>query len=284
MRLTHLETELSSTKASLMEILKSISILSKEYVHKNDIEGLLNLQNNSHTEEELDIKFMSLNEQINDSKSKLTDIVQNAVDSLEKKFVVLKDDLSHKLDKKVKREHGSKYVTEDNFERVSKQVEKLQSIPLNISKTFSEISQDLTIAKITRNEFAKFQLTVARDTAGIKFQEGEWVIFQKRGQYKNPADYFSRNMAEYVTGFGNPSMEFWLGLDKLASLTQTGAELLVELETFEGKKIRAKYRSFKVSGGPEYRLHVSGYSGNAGNPLRIDNGMAFSARDSDRDR
>ena len=186
MRLTHLETELSSTKASLMEILKSISILSKEYVHKNDIEGLLNLQNNSHTEEELDIKFMSLNEQINDSKSKLTDIVQNAVDSLEKKFVVLKDDLSHKLDKKVcassflwrdvyklnqfqvKREHGSKYVTEDNFERVSKQVEKLQGIPLNISKTFSEISQDLTIAKITRNEFAKFQLTVARDTAGIK--------------------------------------------------------------------------------------------------------------------
>ena len=101
MRLTHLETELSSTKASLMEILKSISILSKEYVHKNDIEGLLNLKNNSHTEEELDIKFMSLNEQINDSKSKLTDIVQNAVDSLEKKFVVLKDDLSHKLDKKV---------------------------------------------------------------------------------------------------------------------------------------------------------------------------------------
>ena len=28
-------------------------------------------------------------------------------------------------------------------------------------------------------------------------------------------------------------MEFWLGLDKLASLTQSGAELLVELETFE---------------------------------------------------
>ena len=28
-------------------------------------------------------------------------------------------------------------------------------------------------------------------------------------------------------------MEFWLGLDKLASLTQTGAELLLELETFE---------------------------------------------------
>ena len=39
-----------------------------------------------------------------------------------------------------------------------------------------------------------------------------------------------------------------------------------------------------MEGGPDFRLHVSGYSGNAGNPLRIDTGMAFSARDSDRDQ
>ena len=35
--------------------------------------------------------------------------------------------------------------------------------------------------------------------------------------------------------------------------------------------------------GPEYRLYISGHSGNAGDLMRIDNGMAFSARDSDRD-
>ena len=131
-RLTYLESELTSIKSSLMEILKSVSILSKESVHKNDREGPIDLQNNSHTEGELEIKFISLNEQINDSKSKLTEIVQN-VDSLEKKFVLLTDDLSHKLHRlQDKREHGTK-VTEDNFERVSKQVEKLQSSPLNIS-------------------------------------------------------------------------------------------------------------------------------------------------------
>ena len=167
MRLTYLESELTSIKSSLMETLKSVSILSKESVHKNDREGPIDLQNNSHTEGELEIKFMSLNEQINDSKSKLTEIVQN-VDSLEKKFVLLTDDLSHKLHRlQDKREHGTK-VTEDNFERVSKQVEKLQSSPLNISNDDNdEISQDLTIAKI-RNEFSQFKLTVARDTAGIK--------------------------------------------------------------------------------------------------------------------
>ena len=40
-------------------------------------------------------------------------------------------------------------------------------------------------------------------------------------------------MKEYVDGFGDPSKEFWLGLDKIVSLTNNGAELLVELETFE---------------------------------------------------
>ena len=40
-------------------------------------------------------------------------------------------------------------------------------------------------------------------------------------------------MKDYVVGFGDPSKEFWLGLDKLVSLTEEGAELLIELETFE---------------------------------------------------
>ena len=43
-------------------------------------------------------------------------------------------------------------------------------------------------------------------------------------------------MNDYVHGFGNPSMEFWLGLDKLVALTRSGdAELMIELETFEVK-------------------------------------------------
>ena len=61
----------------------------------------------------------------------------------------------------------------------------------------------------------------------------------------NPADYFVRPMSEYVEGFGNPSKEFWLGLDKLVSLTGNGnTELMIELETFE------------VSGNNEYLLLV----------------------------
>ena len=40
-------------------------------------------------------------------------------------------------------------------------------------------------------------------------------------------------MKDYVVGFGDPSKEFWLGLDKLVSLTKNGAELWIEIETFE---------------------------------------------------
>ena len=168
MRLEQIEKELVETKSSLVEILKTITIISKEYVHKDQIEKLMKLQNQDDASNELDIKFMSLNEQINDSKKQLTNFVHKAVNALEKQFVTLKDDLSHKLDKKVKRDHDRKFVTEEKFATVSKQVEKLQTLPLNISRHVNAISEDLSASTITRNEFAKFQLTVARDTARVK--------------------------------------------------------------------------------------------------------------------
>ena len=53
-------------------------------------------------------------------------------------------------------------------------------------------------------------------------------------------------MKDYVVGFGDPSKEFWLGLDKLESLTEEGAELLIELETFEvrGHDLKSQYNIF----------------------------------------
>ena len=168
MRLEQLENELVETKSSLVEILKSVSIISKEFVHKDQSERLRKFQNNMGANDELDIKLMSLNEQINDSKKQLSNFVHEAVSSLEKQFVRLKDDLSHKLDKKVKRDHETKFVTEEKFATVSQQVQKLQSLPLNISWQVNALSENLTESTITRNEFAKFQLTVARDTARVK--------------------------------------------------------------------------------------------------------------------
>merc|ERR1719153_782506 len=206
---------------------------------------------------------------------------------MNKKFDDLKSDMMSKLESKVKRSNeGGKFVSEEAFEVVAREVESLKEFPekLNakVEQTYSKLSEGKTEQTITRNEFAQFQLIVARDTSHLRFNEGQWVKIQQRGQYGNPDDYFARNLIEYVNGFGDPSKEFWLGLDKMLSLTRGGAELKIELETFEGAMVHATYSNFEVKG-EEYRIYISGYQGNAGDPLRIDNGMAFSTKDTDRD-
>ena len=160
-RLEQIEKELVETKSSLVEILKSVSIISKEFVHKDQIEKLIS------ENDMLDIKFMSLNKQINRSQKQLTNYVHKAVNSQKKQFSTLKEDLS-KLDKKVESDHEKKIVTEEKFQAVSEQVEKLQKLPLNSSWNVNELSKDLTENTIIRKEFSKFQLTVARDTARVK--------------------------------------------------------------------------------------------------------------------
>ena len=148
----------------------TVSTFSKEFVHKDQIEWLINPQKNQNQEDisdDLDIKFMNLNKQVNDSEKQLTDFVHAAVKSLEKQFATLKKDLSHKLDKKVKKSnHDRNFVSEDKFQTVSKQIEKLQqTLRLNILQHVNGLTDNLTI---TRNEFAKFQLTFARDMARVK--------------------------------------------------------------------------------------------------------------------
>ena len=96
------------------------------------------------------------------------------------------------------------------------------------------------------------------------------MTVQARGQYNNPVDYFARDAAAYETGFGDPAGEFWLGLDRLELLTRPGpVQLRVELETWQGHTVTALYKSFQVVG-PDYRLLVATYSGDAGDALRSD--------------
>ena len=85
-------------------------------------------------------------------------------------------------------------------------------------------------------------------------------MFQKR---LNGSVDFYRDWAEYKRGFGNFSGEFWLGLDKIHRLTNSGSyKLRVDLEDFDGKSYYAEYDSFKVgSEGEKYRLSLGGYSG-----------------------
>ena len=89
---------------------------------------------------------------------------------------------------------------------------------------------------------------------------GGWTIFQRR--MDGSVDFY-RGWTDYKKGFGNPSGEFWLGLDKIHRLSKSGQNVLrVDLEDFENETRYAKYSTFAIANETyQYKLTVGGYSG-----------------------
>ncbi|XP_067118159.1 techylectin-5B-like [Centruroides vittatus] len=76
---------------------------------------------------------------------------------------------------------------------------------------------------------------------------GGWTLLERRGDFGYPPDYFYRNWQDYSQGFGDLNKEFWLGLDKMHSLTKQGNYFLrFNLKDLKGRKINATYRNFKI--------------------------------------
>ena len=85
---------------------------------------------------------------------------------------------------------------------------------------------------------------------------GGWTVFQRRVNNTVREDFY-RNWTEYQGGFGDPSGEFWLGLDVLHQLTTTEQELRVDLDDYEGGHRWAKYGTFRVgSADTNYTLTI----------------------------
>ncbi|XP_078082779.1 tenascin isoform X6 [Mustelus asterias] len=110
---------------------------------------------------------------------------------------------------------------------------------------------------------------------------GGWMVFQRRENGK--VDFF-RNWKNYTNGFGNPSDEFWLGLENLHKITAQGHyQLRVDFRD-EGDSVYAVYDRFLVSDSKSrYKLHVGGYNGTAGDSLSYHDGRPFSTKDRDND-
>nr|KAG5706555.1 hypothetical protein BaRGS_028726 [Batillaria attramentaria] len=96
---------------------------------------------------------------------------------------------------------------------------------------------------------------------------------------------FNRRWREYEHGFGNPYGELWLGNILLHHITNQKQYLLrVDLEDWEGRRYWAEYSQFTVGPASDnYRLRVSGYTGDAGDSLSLHDNMAFSTEDVDND-
>lgn len=125
---------------------------------------------------------------------------------------------------------------------------------------------------------------------------GGWLLVQQRD---SGALSFNRTWAEYRNGFGSLDMqgkgEFWLGSQNLHLLTNQAETMMkVELEDWEQGVATAEYTIRVGSEGEGYQLHVSGYTGDAGDALVMPmsemasdvshNGMKFSTFDRDNDK
>nr|XP_028600204.1 fibrinogen beta chain [Podarcis muralis] len=141
----------------------------------------------------------------------------------------------------------------------------------------------------------------------MKTDNGGWLLIQNR---QDGSVNFGRPWDSYKKGFGNVASsggknycdtpgEYWLGNDKISQLTKMGpTELLIELEDWNGDKVKAHYGGFSIQGeANKYQLSVSNYRGTAGNALlegasqlygenrtmTIHNSMFFSTFDRDND-
>ncbi|XP_055013544.1 LOW QUALITY PROTEIN: tenascin-like [Boleophthalmus pectinirostris] len=106
---------------------------------------------------------------------------------------------------------------------------------------------------------------------------GGWTVFQRRRD--GSVDFF-RSWKEYVQGFGDPSGEFWLGLEALHTLTTRG-RMTLRVDLRDGQdSVFAQYSTFEVAK-RNYRLTVAGYSGTAGDSMSYHNNRIFSTKDRD---
>lgn len=96
---------------------------------------------------------------------------------------------------------------------------------------------------------------------------------------------FNRGWIEYKVGFGNMYGDFWVGNDFLHALTKyNDYGLHIDIWDWEGNRTYAEYNVFTIGDeNSRYSLHVSGYSGTAGDSLSYHDGMKFSTEDHDND-
>ncbi|XP_062575972.1 techylectin-5A-like [Saccostrea cucullata] len=108
---------------------------------------------------------------------------------------------------------------------------------------------------------------------------GGWTVIQRR---QDGSENFFRNWNDYKNGFGNLSNEFWLGNEKIHTITNSrDYTLRINLKDFSRNSRYASYKKFSVGNEASgYILKVSGYSGNAGDSfMSRHNNVKFVTKD-----
>ncbi|XP_005099729.1 uncharacterized protein LOC101849539 [Aplysia californica] len=113
-------------------------------------------------------------------------------------------------------------------------------------------------------------------------EAGGWTVLLRR---EDGQEDFYRDYQQYKDGFGGTRGEHYLGNEVVHYITnQKRYSLGVSLEDWEGNHKTATYDHFWLDGEDDaFKLHIYGYSGDAGDGLNKHSGMKFSTYDADND-
>ncbi|XP_063440560.1 ficolin-2-like [Mytilus trossulus] len=116
----------------------------------------------------------------------------------------------------------------------------------------------------------------------MTIDSGRWTVIHRRES--DDLDFY-QGWTKYKTGFGQLNREFWLGNDKIHTLTSQGRyELRIDLYDFDNNQAYAKYLHFFIGNETSlYKINVYGYSRNAGDSLDYANLGRFTTLDRDND-
>lgn len=190
------------------------------------------------------------------------------------------------------------------YDSLTKRLNMLRTRVTSVEQTAQDVLARLTVLdcadlqtqgkasgiyKFHMDHNGKRPVTVACD---MDTDGGGWTVLQKRRPHSK-ATNFNRGWHDYKMGFGNASTDYWVGLENIYIWTNTRHyEMRIDLTDFEGESAYALYDNFYLDNEARgYRLHVSGYSGTAGDSMtnedQPDNftadGMMFTTHDLDHD-
>ena len=64
-----------------------------------------------------------------------------------------------------------------------------------------------------------YYLKIHNSAVEVHCLEQGWIVFQSRGQFGNPSDYFYKGWNDYVNGFGTPGKKYIIDILQIYLLT-----------------------------------------------------------------
>ncbi|UJR35156.1 hypothetical protein I4U23_027925 [Adineta vaga] len=127
-----------------------------------------------------------------------------------------------------------------------------------------------------------FRVLCDMDTDG-----GGWTVIQRRDDYNQQSNFFV-SWLSYKRGFGDLNRDFWLGNEKIHTLTsQDEYRLHIDMEDFNVQTRFVDYEWFFITNEQtKYTLNLGRYlpSSTGGDSLSYNRGMRFTTRDQDNDQ